>query len=95
MFLEPNPLNPLYYIQVAVTPGMTWRGERGILQMRPREMAMAMRAAGLRRPGLRRFGFFPPFLANLPRARRVETSLEHVPAWRPALAFQLFRAERP
>jgi SAM-dependent methyltransferase len=95
VFLEPNPLNPLYYIQVAVTPGMSWRGERGILRMRFREMATAMRAAGLRRPELRRFGLLPPFLANLPRAHRLETVLERVPAWRAALAFQLFRAERP
>jgi SAM-dependent methyltransferase len=34
VFVEPNPLNPLYYLQITLTPTMSWRSERGILQMR-------------------------------------------------------------
>ncbi len=34
-FIEPNPLNPFYYLQILFTPNMRWREERGILQMRP------------------------------------------------------------
>ena len=33
-FLEPNPYNPLYYVQMAITPEMTWEGDRGMLRMR-------------------------------------------------------------
>ena len=34
VFLEPNPLNPLYYLQMLVVPGMSWSGDKGILTMR-------------------------------------------------------------
>ena len=47
-FLEPNPLFAGYYVQVALTPGMSWRGEGGILRMRPRLLQGAAGAAGWR-----------------------------------------------
>jgi SAM-dependent methyltransferase len=98
-FLEPNPLNVLYYIQLAVVPGMTWQGDKGILSMRPRTVFGAMDEAGLTSPTLERFGLFPPFAANRPFGARLERCLERVPLWGPLLAFQLFggdvRAERP
>jgi SAM-dependent methyltransferase len=94
VFVEPNPYNPLFYIQIAVTPGMTWQGDRGIIRMRRCPIANAIAAAGLTRFALRRFGFFPPFLANRPAGARVERVLEKIRLWRPILPFQLFRAER-
>jgi SAM-dependent methyltransferase len=95
VFLEPNPLNVLYYIQLAVAPGMSWQGDKGILKMRPRTVFLAMEQAGLTSPTLKRFGLFPPFAANRPLGGRLERSLERVPLWRPILAFQLFRADVP
>jgi SAM-dependent methyltransferase len=98
-FLEPNPLNVLYYIQLAVAPGMSWRGDKGILNMRPRTVFGAMEEAGLTSPTLERFGLFPPFAANRPLGARLERCLERVPLWQRLLAFQLLRgdvrAERP
>jgi SAM-dependent methyltransferase len=94
-FLEPNPLNVLYYIQLVVAPGMSWQGDKGILNMRPRTVFGAMEEAGLTSPTLRRFGLFPPFAANRPLGARLERRLEHVPLWRPFLAFQLFRGDVP
>jgi hypothetical protein len=94
VFLEPNPLNPLYYAQILLTPGMTWQGDGGIVRMWPRRVFRAILDAGLERPALARFGFFPPALANRRWGRRLETTLEGVPAWRSFLPFQLFRAER-
>ena len=93
-FLEPNPLNPLYYVQILVTPTMTWQGERGILRMRQRLISDAILRAGLSQPRLSRFGFFPPFLANRPWGARLERALERVPLWRGQLPFQIFKAER-
>lgn len=93
-FLEPNPWNPLYYVQIAVAPGMTWAGDKGILGMRRSTVFTAMDAAGLVDPALRRFGFFPPFLANRSWGARVEALVERFPLWRPVLPFQLFRAAR-
>ena len=90
-FLEPNPYNPLYYVQLAVTPGMTWEGDRGMVRMRRDVIFGAMKAAGLQELALRRFGFFPPFLANRPAGRRVEATLERVRPLERVLPFQLFR----
>jgi SAM-dependent methyltransferase len=94
-FLEPNPLNVLYYIQLAVAPGMSWQGDKGILKMRPRTVFGAMEEAGLTSPRLERFGLFPPFAANRRFGARLERSLERMPLWRPLLAFQIFRGDVP
>ena len=93
-FLEPNPLNPLYYVQIVVAPGMTWEGDKGILRMRPKTVFEAMLASGLEAPRTRRFGLFPPFAANREVGSKLERRLERFPLWRPALAFQLFGALR-
>jgi SAM-dependent methyltransferase len=94
-FLEPNPLNPLYYAQILATPGMTARGERGLARMRPRRIARALHEAGLGQFRLARFGFLPPALANRALGPGLEARLERVPLWRALLPFQLFGACRP
>jgi SAM-dependent methyltransferase len=94
VFLEPNPYNPLYYLQIAATPGMSWEGDGGIVRMRPAVLRAAAEAAGLERFRYERFGFFPPFAANQPLGSRLERALERIPVWRPLLPFQLFRADR-
>ncbi|TEB04406.1 Ubiquinone biosynthesis O-methyltransferase [Pelotomaculum schinkii] len=94
-FLEPNPYNFLYYVQLLVTPEMTWQGDKGIMRMRPSSVFHAMKEAGFRRLKMTRFGFFPPFLVNRPWGARLESTLERVVIWRPFLPFQLFRGELP
>ena len=94
-FLEPNPLNPLYYVQITVTPGMSWQGDGGIVRMRPRLLFAAMRAAGLTPQSVSRFGFLPPFAANTPVGAAAERRLERVRLWRAALPFQVFVARAP
>ena len=73
---------------------MTWEGDKGVVKMRRRPIFRAFESAGLRRPVLERFGFFPPFVANRPWAQPLESALERFPPWRPFLPFQLFKAER-
>lgn len=94
-FLEPNAFNPLYYLQIALTPRMTWQGDRGVKDMRRRLVFDAMRHAGLTNCRLERFGFLPPFLANKPAGPAVERALESFPPWRSLLPFQLFGAQSP
>lgn len=95
VLLEPNPYNPLYYIQIAITPHMRWEAEKGLLQMRPRCIFPAMTTGGLENPQVRRFGYFPPFVTNRPWGQRVERVLEAFPLWKPALPFQVYSAEKP
>jgi SAM-dependent methyltransferase len=95
VFLEPNALNPLFYVQIMVTPGMTWEGDGGVARMRRGLIFAAMREAGLERLALRRFGFFPPVLANRAWGRRLEARLERFPPWRTFLPFQVVIGYRP
>ena len=94
-FVEPNPLNPLYYLQIAAIPGMSWRHERGITRMRPSIVLPALRAAGLSDVRLRRYGFLPPVLSNTRSGWAVEHVLEGIPPLRPVCAFQLFAGRLP
>jgi SAM-dependent methyltransferase len=94
-FIEPNAYNLLYYAQIMITSTMTWAGDRGMARMRPGVIFPAMRAGGLTSLSLHRFGFFPPFAANLPWGMWLEKRLEKVPLWRPLLPAALFSGRRP
>jgi SAM-dependent methyltransferase len=95
VFLEPNAFNVLYYAQILLSPNMTWKGDRGLINMRPAVVCRAMATAGLKEIAVERFGFFPPFLTNRSWGPRVERVLEAFPPWRPFLPFQLFCAVNP
>ncbi len=90
-FLEPNGLNPLYYLQIALTPRMTWSGDKGVKDMRRRPMFKAMSAAGLTDLTLETFGFLPPFVTNSPIGPSLEPLLEGLPGVKPFRPFQVFR----
>lgn len=94
VFLEPNAFNPLYYVQIALTPGITWQGDGGVTRMRPSVVLGAMARVGLANLSVERFGFFPPFLVNRRWGRHLEAIFEGVSLLRPVLPFQLFRGER-
>lgn len=93
-FAEPNGWNPLFYLQIALTPGMTFRGDGGVAGMRAGRVLPALRRAGFGRARARRYGLFPPRLANLPAGRRVEARLERLPLPPAVSAFQLFSGVR-
>ena len=95
VFVEPNPLNPSYYVQILLSPSMRWRAERGILRMRRRTIFTAMAAAGLIAPRLARFGLFPPALAERAWTREIESAAESALSVTACLAFQVFSARRP
>ena len=91
IFLEPNAFNPLYYVQITLTPGMTWKGDGGIVKMRPGYILPAMKQAGLAGTEVSQFGFFPPFITNTPIGAKAEQILERFPPWQRFLPFQLFK----
>ena len=95
VFLEPNPLNLLYYVQMLVVPGMSWKGDRGILNMRQPNVFRAMGSAGLENVSLHRFGFLPPFVTNRRWGPRLERGFESLRVWNRFLPFQLFRGDVP
>jgi SAM-dependent methyltransferase len=94
-FIEPNAFNPLYYVQIVVTPRMTWKGDGGMARMRPGVVLPAMKAGGLASLAVHRFGVFPPFAANVPKVMRLEKRLERMRLLHPVLAAVLFSGRRP
>jgi len=93
-FCEPNAFNPLFYLQILLTPGMTWAGDRGVAGMRPDRLRNALRATGFDVGPIRRYGLFPPGVVNRNPGRRLESWLERrrLPAF--ATGFQVFRGDR-
>jgi 2-polyprenyl-3-methyl-5-hydroxy-6-metoxy-1,4-benzoquinol methylase len=87
--LEPNPLCPLYYLQVTFTPSMSWAAEKGILSLKPGQTRRALAAAGFEDVALHRFGILPPFLRNRPFGARAEAAFNRISPLRPIAAFQL------
>ena len=94
VFIEPNSYNPLFYVQVLLTPGMSLRNEPGLHQMRSRILSGAFHRAALEGPQLRRYGFFPPAISNRPWGRRVESVLERVSLLGPIRPYQVIRGSR-
>jgi SAM-dependent methyltransferase len=93
-FVEPNPYNASYWLQITLSPSMRWSAERGIFNMRRRPIFNAMRAAGLQNPALHRFGILPPALRNQSWGGAVDAFAESVTPMRPLLAFQVFSAQK-
>ena len=95
VFLEPNGFNPLYYIQILITPGMTWEGDWRIARMRKKVLFESMQGAGLTDLELARYGFFPPGISNRPWGASLESVFERMPLWRGMLPFQLCKGTKP
>jgi SAM-dependent methyltransferase len=91
-FCEPNAYCGLYYLQIAASREMTWRGDGGVRHMRPSVVLRSMERAGFAGAACERYGFTPPFLYNRPSGRRLDRALEAVPLLEPVLAFQVFTA---
>ena len=89
-FCEPNGFNPLFYAQILLTPGMTWRGDGGVARMRPRVVLGAMERAGFRELGAEPFGLFPRSLRNRPWGGWLERRFETALPFRWLRAFQVF-----
>ncbi|UCV20291.1 class I SAM-dependent methyltransferase [Ferribacterium limneticum] len=91
-FCEPVAWNPLYYIQIALTPRMTWKGDGGVARMRPGLVLPALERAGFVDARSTAFGFFPPFITNRGWGATLETLLERARVFSPLHAFQIFSA---
>lgn len=96
VFLEPNPWNPQWYVQVTLHPRRRWSVERGLLRVWPDRVRRLLRSAGFTGVRVETFGCFPPFVLNLlPGAIGLEAALERVPALPRLFTLNLFSARRP
>lgn len=86
VFIEPFGHNPLYALQVALTPHMSFAGEPALFQMNPRDLRRAFLAAGFAAPTIEKYGHLPPVLYNGPAGAAVEQVLTRLHAPRSFLA---------
>ena len=91
VFVEPNPLNPLYAVQITCTPGMRWREERGVYNMWAARIRRAVESAGFGDFEVHRYGALPRLPYNLAARFGAERWPEYLipPRLRP---FQVFTA---
>lgn len=93
VFTEPNPLNPLYPVQITLTPGMRWSEEGGIYRLWPHRLRRAAAGAGLTDIRLRHYGALPRQPYNWLARHGLERIPEHLtPA--PIRPFTLLTARR-
>lgn len=91
-FIEPNPLNPLYYIQPFVSKNMSWGEEKGFRDMTHKKLTKALGSAGFKDIKITKFGLFPPFVVNTSVGLKSEEFLEKLPFIKKVCAFQLITA---
>ncbi len=91
VFLEPNAFNILYYLQILLTPRMTWKGDGGIIKMRKNLISTLMQEAGFCDFQIHRFGFYPPMIKNSAFGSASEKYWEKISFLKPFLPFQIFK----
>lgn len=91
VFVEPNPLNPLYALQITAAPGMRWSEEIGIYRMWPRAIGRAAHGAGFTDFRTIRYGALPRALYNIGARLGVERWPEMATP-RTVRPFQVFSA---
>lgn len=91
IFIEPNAYNILYYFQIFFTPGMSWKGDRGVAQMRRSNFEKAAKYANLTLKDIHTYGFFPPQIVNKDWGLRIDDILERQRLLKPVLPFQIIR----
>lgn len=94
-FCEPVAWNPLYYLQIALTPSMRFAGERSITSMRAGVICPALARAGFVEAQSRPYGYFPPLVTNQAWGERLERWLDARPLFPFPNAFQIFTARLP
>ena len=95
IFVEPNANNILYYFQIFFTPGMSWKGDKGVFDMKESVFRKAADYADLKLEKLQRYGFFPPFVVNTPIGLKIDDFLEKQRLLQPILPFNFIRLVKP
>ncbi len=95
IFLEPNPFNPLFHLQIWFTPGMSYKGEKGLKDMTRSKLFSALEHAGFEDMNLKRFGIFPPAVYNSKSGKKLDQFISSSGIFNPVKAFQLIMAQKP
>ncbi len=93
--VEPNPLNPAWYVYITLDPLRSWRVEYGLLTIFPWSLARDYRRAGLADVTRSMYGAVPiPLVNRWPSLLGLEARLRRVPGLRLGCAVQIVRGVR-
>ncbi len=95
IFLEPNPFNPLFHLQIWVTPKMSYKGEKGLLDMTKTKLTRSLHFAEFNDIQISRFGMLPPALYNKSIGNKTDHFISGIRLLSPVMAFQLISATKP
>ncbi len=95
IFIEPNAWNPLYYLQILFTPGMSFKGDKGVMNMRKSILSKATSYADLTDLKISKYGMLPPFIYNKNWGQWLDRVITSIPFLKNFLAFQLITVIRP
>lgn len=95
IFLEPNPYNPLFHMQIWFTPGMSYEGEKGLKDMTRKKITKSIEFAEFGNVDIHRFGMFPPAIYNSKLGNKTDHLLSDIKPLSPVMAFQLISATKP
>ncbi|MCB0736719.1 MAG: methyltransferase domain-containing protein [Bacteroidetes bacterium] len=95
IFLEPNAYNPLYYVQILLSPTMSWKGDKGVFDMKRKKFEEAAQFASLHGLEIHKYGFFPPFVVNTKAGRMLEKVVEGMRIFKFFSAFQIIKLKKP
>ena len=92
VFLEPNALNPLHYIDTLLDRG--WQAEGHKFDSLPDRVRMSLTEAGFHNIQYRRFGFFPPLLINcFPSLLKTESYTDQFKFFNKVLPYFMIKGE--
>jgi len=95
LFSENNPYNPMYYIQMLIVNDISWKEEKGILNMRKKTIFPLLESLGFKKISIERYGFFPPFIINKSFGNGLDKRLEKIKMFNFFLPYQIIYAEKP
>ena len=94
VFIDVNPLCPLYYLQITLSTNMRWRAEKGIFNLTQKNLTMELDKTGFCNIQFQKFGIEPPFIRNSKIGGGIDKLFSKLHCLKKLSAFQIIVAEK-
>lgn len=89
LFAEPNPLNPLIFLQVTFHPDMDWKEEIEYLRLTKKKLLRELNSSGFKDPQFSRLCFLPPPVTQLMLKTGMKKALPYFEKLNPIFPFMV------
>lgn len=93
VFLDVNPFCPLYYLQITLSPSMSWKAEKGLINLTPRKITRGLLNAGFSNIKIEKYGIAPPEIRNRSMGEVIDNTFDALTFLNNFAAFQLISAD--